>query len=247
MTATTPPPPPTASIVVPTYREAANLPELVERIAAAMAGAGLPYELIIVDDASGDGTAAVVRRAAAAGHPVRLLERTTERGLSSAVAAGFRAARGDVLVCLDADLSHPPERIPDLLREVRERGAEFAIGSRYVPGGSTAEAWGPFRRLNSRAATLLARPFTRARDPMAGFFALPRRVFAAASPWLDPVGYKIGLELLVKGNCRRVVEVPIHFAERQRGQSKLSLREQLNYLRHLYKLARFRLRHRRPR
>lgn len=236
--ATPQPAAPAVSIVVPTYREAENLPELFERIAAAVKPAGLAYEVVVVDDNSRDGTEEEARKAVAAGHPVNLIVRTQERGLSSAVVAGFRAARGDILLCMDADLSHPPERIPDLVRELREDRADFVIGSRYVPGAGTDENWGLFRWLNSRIATLLARPFTRARDPMAGFFALRRRSFEEAAA-LNPVGYKIGLELLVKCGCRRVAEVPIHFADRKRGTSKLSLREQLNYIKHLKRLADF--------
>jgi dolichol-phosphate mannosyltransferase len=166
---------------------------------------------------------------------VRLMTRVGRRGLSSAVLEGFGLAGGDVLVCMDADLSHPPEAIPALL-ECLAAGADFAIGSRYVPGASTDESWGPFRWLNSKVATLLARPFTKVRDPMAGFFALPRAVFQRAEA-LSPIGYKIALELIVKCGCTDIREVPIHFANRTFGQSKLSLKEQLNYLKHLKRLA----------
>ncbi len=226
------------SIVVPTYREAENLRELIERIAAAMRPAGRPFEVIVVDDDSPDDTARVMAQLAGEGHPARLVTRTDERGLSGAVLRGFREAEGGVLVCMDADLSHPPEALPELVRAAEEPETDFVIGSRYVRGGSTEEGWGLLRWLNSKVATLLARPFTRARDPMAGFFALRREVFERAAP-LNPIGYKVGLELLVKCGCRRVREVPIHFADRKRGQSKLSLKEQLRYLQHLKRLADF--------
>ncbi len=117
-----------------------------------------------------------------------------------------------------------------------EAGADFVIGSRYVEGGSTDELWGVWRHINSRAATLLARPFARVKDPMSGFFALRRDTFAQAAP-LNPVGYKIGLELIVKCPVRDVREAPIHFAKRRHGKSKLNLREQLRYLQHLRRLA----------
>ena len=116
--------PPTVSIVVPTYHEAENLPELFQRIAAAMRGAGLDYEIVVVDDNSRDGTDAAAKAAVDAGLPVRLLVRETERGLSSAVVHGFQHARGQWLLCMDADLSHPPERIPDLLRALTGDGGE---------------------------------------------------------------------------------------------------------------------------
>jgi dolichol-phosphate mannosyltransferase len=218
---------PDVSVIVPTYCEADNVPLLVPRIAAACPGA----EILIVDDDSPDATVAVC-----AGLPVRLLVRKGERGLASAVLHGMRQARGDVFVVMDADLSHPPETIPALVDAIRG-GADFAIGSRYVYGGRTDAGW--WRRLTSRVATALARPLTTARDPLAGFFAIGRETFARGGPF-DPVGFKIGLELMVKCGCRRVREVPIAFRDRHKGASKLTLREDVNYLRHLARLYRFR-------
>jgi len=232
------------SVIVPTYREAGNLRPLTTRISAALDAAGLDHEIIIVDDNSQDGTEEVCRELIAAGTKLRLLVRRDQRGLATAVMHGFDHGRGQILVCMDADLSHPPEAIPELVAAIASDSADFVIGSRYVPGGTTDQAWSACRWLNSRVATLLARPLTRARDPMAGFFALRRETYAQAAP-LDPVGYKIGLELLVKCRCRRVLEIPIHFALRRVGESKLNLREQLRYLRHLARLMRFKLNERR--
>lgn len=223
------------TVVVPTYREAENLPFLIDRIAAVRSQHGLELELLIMDDDSRDGSAE--RVASRSEHWVTLVTRTSERGLSAAVLDGLRRARGDVLVCMDADLSHPPEALPALLGKLDE-GADFVIGSRYVEGGSTSDDWGFLRWLNSRVATLLARPLTAARDPMAGFFALRRGTFAEGRE-LNPVGYKIGLELIVKCGCERVVEVPIHFEDRLHGESKLTLRQQLLYLKHLRRLYTF--------
>ena len=141
---------------------------------------------------------------------------------------------GNWCVVMDADLSHPPEAIPGMIARLDD-GADFVIGSRYVSGGTTDSNWGLLRWLNSKVATWLARPLTRAKDPMAGFFALRRTTFERATA-LNPIGYKIGLELLVKCRCVRVDEVPIHFADRQHGESKLSFREQLRYLQHLGRL-----------
>src|SRR5262249_50588976 len=147
--------------------------------------------------------------------------------------------RGSIFVVMDADLSHPPERLPDLVTTLQSEGTDFVIGSRYVPGGGTDENWGLFRWLNSKFATLLAWPLTSTHDPMAGFFAIRRSTFESAAP-LDPIGYKIGLELIVKCRCRTIKEVPIRFRDRMLGKSKLSLKEQLNYLRHLRRLYDFR-------
>jgi dolichol-phosphate mannosyltransferase len=229
------------SIVVPTYREAENLPALVGRIGAVMAPLSCPYEIVIVDDDSKDGTDRVVADLAAAGRPVRLITRVGERGLSSAVLRGFREARGDILVCMDADLSHPPEAIPRLLACLADPAVDFVLASRYVAGGSTDERWGLLRWINSKVAALLARPFVSVRDPMSGFFALRRSVLSRAAE-LSPVGYKIGLELMVKCGCRCIREVPIHFALRRGGRSKLTFAEQINYLRHIRRLAVYKLR-----
>jgi dolichol-phosphate mannosyltransferase len=139
---------------------------------------------------------------------------------------------------MDADLSHPPEAVPELVAALENPITDFVIGSRYVRGGSTDEDWGILRYLNSRMATWLATPLTRAADPLAGFFGLRRETFEAAEQ-LNPIGYKIGLELMVKCRCQRVVEVPIHFANRKCGTSKLNFREQLNYIRHLVRLYAF--------
>jgi dolichol-phosphate mannosyltransferase len=124
-----------------------------------------------------------------------------------------------------------------MLRKLEE-GADFVLGSRYVKGGSTSDDWGFLRWINSRVATLLARPLTGARDPMAGFFAFRRSTFEAGRAF-NPVGYKIGLEFIVKCECERVVEVPIHFEDRQLGTSKLTLRQQLLYVKHLRRLYTF--------
>lgn len=228
---------PTLSIVVPTFREAESLPSLIERVAQLRQRTGLELELLIVDDDSRDGTEALI---AARTEPwLQLHIRTSDRGLSQAVLFGLRKARGELLVVMDADLSHPPEVIPDMLANLRA-GAEFVLGSRYVSGGTTAEGWGLFRFLNSKVATYLARPLTRVSDPMSGFFALPRAVFLRAeNP--SPLGYKIGLELLVRCRCSDVREIPIHFSNREHGESKLTLQQQLLYVRHLGRLYRFRL------
>jgi dolichol-phosphate mannosyltransferase len=153
----------------------------------------------------------------------------------------MREARGRYLVVMDADLQHPPEKLPELLAPLENpsNGVDFVLGSRHVAGGSTGEKWGLFRKLNSRVATMLASPFAGpTRDPMSGFFALRRETLEGAQR-LTPLGYKIGLELMCKCRVKRVHEIPIHFAERTRGQSKLSLREQFRYLEHLSRLYDF--------
>lgn len=235
------------SIIIPTWREARNLQLLIPRLQDRLRESAISAEIIVVDDNSQDGTEEICGNFPDS-VPVRLIVRRSERGLSSAVIAGMDTARGDVLLCMDADLSHPPESVPALYAaltgtdEITPEAppADFVIGSRYVPGGSTEDGWGLFRWLNSRVATWLALALTSVNDPMAGFFALRRSDFTRCRTSLDPVGYKIGLELLVKSGAKRIRELPIAFANRLHGESKLTLEEQWNYLRHLTRLYRFR-------
>ena len=231
---------PQVSIVVPAYGEAENLQPLAELVSATLAGDGLSWELIIANDESGDATAAVCRRLELE-YPLRLLNRTEDRGLSQAVIDGVGLAGGRVVVVMDADLSHPPAAITEMVRLLEGGEADMVIGSRNVAGGSTDESWSLFRRLNTLVATALARPLAAVRDPMSGFFAL-RRADWPERGQLDPIGYKIALEVMVRSGFRkdRIREVPIHFADRRIGESKLSVREQIRYLRHLHRLYRFR-------
>lgn len=227
------------SVIVPTYRERENLALLVPRLFAILDRSGLSYEVIIVDDDSGDGTDTWCRQFGSA-EKLWLVIRRGERGLASAVLRGFELARGAVCVVMDADLSHPPEKVPALVAAVQAPGCDMAIGSRYVSGGAVDERWSWFRRLNSRVATLLARGLTATADPLAGFFAVKKSTVARAG-CLRPLGYKIALELIVRCNCRQVTEVPIKFHDRTTGQSKLSLRQQWLYLWQLRQLYATRL------
>jgi dolichol-phosphate mannosyltransferase len=224
------------SVIIPTYREVANIPHVLAALDDLRRRSGLELEVLFMDDDSRDGSIEAVE---AAGFDwVRIVTRTSDRGLSPAVIDGFRAARHPVLVCMDCDLSHPPDRIPHLILGLHA-GQQFMVGSRYVPGGSTDDDWGFLRWMNSVIATLLARPLTKVRDPMSGFFALRKADFDRAEA-LNPVGYKIGLELIVKCGFDNVGEVPIHFRDRVRGESKLTLKEQLRYIQHLRRLYLFR-------
>jgi dolichol-phosphate mannosyltransferase len=227
------------SIVVPALNEAANLTPLAERVDAAMCSVGKSYELIIVDDNSVDDTRAIAA-ALLQRFPLRLIVREQAKdGLSGAVLRGFSEARGEILVVMDADLQHPPEKLPELIGPLERNEAEFTLGSRYVPGGSIAEGWNAFRALNSWIATMLARPFAGSiTDPMSGFFALRRSTYERAQR-LTPLGYKIALELICKSRVANVKEVPIHFALRERGESKLSIKQQFRYLEHLSRLYDF--------
>ncbi|MBC8309059.1 MAG: glycosyltransferase family 2 protein [Phycisphaerales bacterium] len=228
----------TVTVVVPTYEEFASLPSLIESIEKVRCDSLPNLDLIIVDDNSQDGTEQLITSL----HKdwIKLIVRTQDKGLSPSVVAGLHSAVGEYCVVMDADGSHPASAIPAMIHALQE-GADFAVGSRYVKGGSTEDGWGVLRWLNSKIATVMARPFTRVLDPMSGFIALSKSTFVQAKE-LNPVGYKIGLELIVKCQCQNVIEVPIHFSTRQLGESKLTLSVQWQYLQHVIRL----LRHTKP-
>lgn len=221
------------SIVVPTYREAGNIPELIRRIEL-LKPQFSALELLILDDNSQDGTEDLVHKLNK--DWVKLIVRKTDRGLSPAVIEGLKIAQYDNLLVMDADGQHPAEVIPQMVQKLQEPAVDFVMGSRYVKGASIHGKWTFFRYMNSKVSTLLARPFVRIKDPMSGFFCLKRATFQRAQG-LNPIGYKIGLELIVKCGCQNAQEIPIHFGERFQGESKLSLKEQLKYLRHIKRLA----------
>ncbi|MCP4177983.1 MAG: glycosyltransferase family 2 protein [bacterium] len=225
------------SIVVPTYKEAENIPVLVKQIDEALKNR-YQYEIIIVDDNSQDGIKQKVQELQENKYNVKLKVRTNERGLSSAVIAGLKMATGELFLVMDADLSHPPEKVPELLDRITNNGADFVIGSRFVEGGGAAHFnW--FRKLNAGVSKLLARPLIKATDPMAGFFAFPKHIIDGKYETLNPLGWKIGLEISVKCSPKNLQEVPIQFKERLHGESKLSLKEQINYLIHVKRLFEF--------
>jgi dolichol-phosphate mannosyltransferase len=223
-----------ASIVIPTFREHDNLQRLLPTLFGILHQAGRAAEVVVVDDDSRDGTESLCRRLSA-DLPLRLYVRRGERGLATAVLRGLQLASGNVLVVMDADFSHPPEAVPALIAAAESPQCELAIGSRYVAGGALDPNWSWFRRVNSKVAGLLARGLTDASDPMAGFFAIRRDTLARAKT-LRPLGYKVLLELIIRCNCRQVVEIPITFQDREVGESKLSLAQQWLYLRHLARL-----------
>lgn len=205
------------SIVIPTLNEAENVEPLVCQV---MAHAPPSSEIIIVDDGSTDGTGDRVRSLASL-HPVRLLVRENRTlGLSGAVIAGARIASGDILVVMDADLSHPPQELHSLITPVIDGRADMVIGSRYVAGGTTPD-WPFFRRILSRVAAGVAYPLTGVHDSMCGFFAIRRSLLLELTP--AATGFKIAFEAIVNGGrSLRVVEVPIAFRDRARGISKMN-------------------------
>jgi dolichol-phosphate mannosyltransferase len=225
------------SVIIPTYNEAVVIEETLRRAAAALRSASESFELVVVDDASADGTA---ERAESLANeiPVRVLRRPGRLGLATAVMDGWARAQGDVLGVMDADLQHPPETLIALAAAIRQ-GADLAIGSRYVPGGGTFD-WNLARRIVSRvamhmAATVLPLKIAAVRDAGSGLFMVRASGLRGAD--LNPLGYKVLLEVLAKTDQMRAVEVPYVFQKRERGASKLGLRQYLEYLLHLARLA----------
>jgi dolichol-phosphate mannosyltransferase len=205
------------SLIIPTLNEVDNIEPLLARIARVQPA---PDQIVFVDDGSTDGTQDRIRSLAGP-TGIKLIERhEPSLGLAGAVVAGAEAARGEWLVVMDADLSHPPEKMAELLRPLMEHRADIVIGSRYVKGGTTP-GWPLWRKTMSRSAAALAYPLTGVHDSMCGFFAMPRELLLELTP--AAAGFKIAFEVLVQGGRNlRVIEVPIAFRDRARGVSKMS-------------------------
>jgi dolichol-phosphate mannosyltransferase len=222
------------SIILPTYNEAKNILKLMEDLRFNLKDR--KYEIIVVDDNSQDNTAKVVLGMKKR-FPVKVIMRGSKLGLSSAVIAGINSAKGDMICVMDADLSHPASLIPKLIRAV-ESGSDLVIGSRLVKDGGV-ENWPFHRKLISWFATLLAMPLTRVKDPMSGFFLFKKEILVNAK--LNPLSYKILLEILVKGKQKKVKEIPYMFRNREMGKSKIGFRVYFDYLRHIFRLYHYKL------
>src|SRR5437762_4969612 len=206
------------SIIVPTLNEEANIAPLVAQIMAS----AVPFrEIVFVDEGSTDATRDMIY-ALAGRCSLRLIEQDgTELGLAGAIMSGARVAQAEILLVMDADLSHPPERIKDLLAPLFAGTADLVVGSRYVKGGST-QGWPTWRRMVSRAGAALAYPLTGLHDSMCGFFAISRSRLLELAPQTS--GFKIVFETMVRARgSLRVHEIPIVFRERVHGKSKMSL------------------------
>ena len=223
------------SIVVPTFNERERLADLVDAIFAAYAAERLDAELIIVDDNSPDGTGRLADELARK-YRIQVLHRSGKLGLGTAVVAGFALASAPIVGVIDADLSHPPQMLPRMTAVMQQTGADVVVASRYVPGGAVRN-WPAGRRAMSRVACLLARGLTPVRDAASGFFLIRRDL--ARGVTISAGGFKICLELLVRGRPRRVVEVPYTFEDRAAGVSKMNRKEALGYLAQLWDLYRF--------
>eukprot|EP00727_Mastigamoeba_balamuthi_P004890 m51a1_g144 putative dolichol-phosphate mannosyltransferase (381) ;mRNA; f:464020-465291 len=221
------------TVIVPTYNEKGNMRPLITGVTQALERQSIPHEILVMDDNSPDGTAQECERLRATFPHLRCVVRTQNRGLSPSVIDGFHEAKGDVVLVMDADLSHPVEVVPKLYAHVASGGADIAVGSRHCKGGEIAE-WPLHRRVISWGAALLARPLSPCSDPMSGFFAFRPAVIKGAK--LSAAGFKILLEVLVKGDWKTLREEPITFKDRTVGESKLTRGVMVSYVLHLASL-----------
>lgn len=233
------------SLVVPTYDEADNIGDLLRGLHAALKATGFGFELIVVDDDSPDETWRVAARLATEIPELTVIRRKEATGLATAVIGGWSYAHGRLLGAIDGDGQHPPNVIVDLLASMGE-GADVAVASRHLPEGGMV-GWSAARRLLSRGAQTLGQlllPGTvgRVTDPMSGYFLLRRDIVAGTE--MDPVGYKILLEVLARCDVRRLVESPYVFLQRTAGRSKVAVGHYVSYLRHLLRLRVYPLRSR---
>jgi dolichol-phosphate mannosyltransferase len=228
------------ALVVPTLREADNIRAVLDRIRQSLDPLGFAYEILVVDDDSGDGIDSIVQEISKEDARVRLLVRKGERGLGGAVLYGWEHADAEVLGVIDADLQHPPELLPRLWAAM-DSGRDVVLASRYAPQGGL-DNWHPARHLLSKMAIWLTYPLQKrsiqVKDPMAGFFMVRRSCLKDIE--LHNRGFKILLEILVRGHVRSVSEIPFTFGPRRAGASKANLSVGLDYFRLLYRLWRSR-------
>ena len=222
------------SVIVPTYNEAGNIEATIRKVSGMLSDNQINGEIIVVDDNSPDGTPEIASRLSDT-CPVRVFVRSNERGLATAVKRGFELARGDICLVIDADLSHPLDKIPEMIHPILQGNCDMTVGSRYIARGG-CEGWSLRRRLIRKVSGFLARGVTNLSDPTTGFMAIKRSLLDGLN--LDPVGWKIVLEVIVRAKPR-VIEIPIIFVDRQKGESKLNVKAQMEYLLHLWKLYSF--------
>ena len=226
------------ALVIPTLNEAGNIEPLMDRIRTVLDPLSIAYEIIVVDDGSADGTREVVSVCSDSDPRIKLLVRTNQKGLAGAVIHGWRHTDADLLGVMDADLQHPPELLPALLRAVAQ-GNDIAIGSRYTKA-TRVDGWNPLRQWVSRLSTWATLPFqkngVRVKDPMSGFFIVRRECVDGVE--FQTQGFKILLEVLVRGKIYSAAEVPFQFGLRHAGKSKADVKVAFHYFSLLGKLSR---------
>ena len=220
---------------MPTYNESENVGNLTNQIDYALRG--IDYEVIFVDDST-DNTPDAIKKVMGENPNVRMEHRETEKGLATAVLKGFELAKGDYIAVMDADLQHPPAILKSMYA-VMETGVDFCVPSRFIPGGSDG-GLGPYRKLVSGVARYIGKimlpSLRKITDPTSGLFMFRRSVIEGAD--LRPIGWKIMVEVLAMGSYRTVVEIPYKFQARPAGESKLSSKVTVEYLKQVAELTR---------
>lgn len=218
------------TLIIPTFNEKENISKIIPLASKEIKKIPkIKFEILVMDDNSPDGTAEQAKKLSKK-YPVKVIVRKKDKGLSQAVVEGFKKAEGKVIGVIDADLSHPVEKIPAMLKPLLEGKTDISIGSRYTKGGAI-ENWPLKRRIISIGATLLARPLTSVKDPVSGYIFMQKEVIKNAE--LNPTGFKITLEILVKGTYSKVREIPISFKDRAEGESKMDKKQIVLYIKHL--------------
>ncbi len=218
------------SIVVPTFEERGNVMEVIRRLSLALAG--VAWEVIFVDDHSGDGTAETLRGVARGDRRVRVIERIGRRGLSSACIEGMMASAAPYIAVMDADLQHDEALLPEMLRRIEGGAVDVVVASRNTAGGSMGE-FSRGRTALSHVGRRISRVVCRCEltDAMSGFFMVEAEFLRAQVPRLTGSGFKILVDILASSRTApRVEEVPYRFRMRQAGQSKLDINVELEYL-----------------
>lgn len=220
------------SVIIPTYEEKDNIGILFDRISKCLNN--IKYEIVVIDDNSPDGTAQIVE-SLSNNYPVKLIVRKKDKGLASAVVEGFRHSEGNIFIVMDADLQHPPEKMKTLIEEIY-KGSDIVIASRY--DGEFGE-FSIFRTIVSKGANFIAKilfpKLSCIDDIQSGFFALKGDVVDGVG--LNPVGYKILLEILILGKYKDVKEIGYKFGKRENGKSKLGIGTIIYYIYHLLYLS----------
>lgn len=224
------------SIIVPTYNEKETIISFLEKVTSQISKNNFNAGIIVIDDGSPDGTAELIKNFSKTHTNITLLNRREKMGLASACIYGFNHADSPILGVMDADLSHAPDALPYLLNPLLYNMCDITVGSRYIPGGRVLN-WPRRRYIISRTACFLGSLLTTVKDVTSGYFFFKREVIN--NKILDPVGFKICLEVLVKGDYQTIIEVPYTFSDRVTGKSKMGAKEIGFYLEHLYKLYKY--------
>ncbi|MEO2264935.1 MAG: glycosyltransferase family 2 protein [Nitrosopumilus sp.] len=230
------------SIIIPTYNESKNIIKILHHIGEILPK-NISTQTIVVDDNSPDGTGKIVEDylknvKKIADNTIEIIHRKTKDGLGSAILKGIQQAKGDTIVVMDCDFSHPPQIIPKLIESIKKYQYDIVVASRYIKGGKI-QGWSVKRKIMSRFATLIAKKGLGidTKDPMSGFFAFKRSIIKGLN--IDAIGFKILLEILVKTKGVNIKEIPYTFQNRELGSSKLNVKTILDYYKSVWKLYRY--------